>query len=133
MPPGRDKVTVAQRRKPKSLKQTLKAVDPQLTVVSGRRRCKSLAEFQGNPGVEERISANPVPRRVRREYDEDWNRSNPLICPICRREVDELFPYGFAGKRLACAECIKRRRRLLEIKARVLEHRARRVIPRGLF
>jgi len=64
-----------------------------------------------------------APRRVRREWDDDWKPLPDPVCPICRQEVQELLPYGFWAKRLACAQCIERRRRMLEAKARVIAAR----------
>jgi hypothetical protein len=92
----------------------------------GPGKHKSLAEWQREPTVEERILNNPAPRRMVREYDDNWDPSDPLVCDICHKEVEQLFPYGWLGKRKVCAECIARRRRLLEYKARVVAPRFRR-------
>lgn len=114
-------------------------VDPNLRVVSGnnnrRGRNKTLIEYQaaGMPDASERIRANPARNHKVREYDDDWNSLGDPVCPICRREVPELFPHGWSGKRLACADCLERRRRLLEQKARILEAREARYRGRQLM
>lgn len=87
-----------------------------------RKRRATITEFQAmaRPSPEERIQHTPAPRRVRRELDDDWNPGEALVCPICRREVEELFPFGYMRTRLACKECIERRKATLEMKGRVL-------------
>ena len=92
-------------------------VDPNLRVISGGRHFgksrKSLAEYQENQYS-----------RTVRELDNQGNPGPALICHICRREAEELLPYGYMRARLACRECLERQKRMLEAKARVLAARA---------
>lgn len=67
-----------------------------------------------------RIQGAPAPRRQVNDWDDNWNRLPDPVCPVCRRKVRELLPYGVMGKRFACADCITRRHRQMEHKARVL-------------
>lgn len=62
--------------------------------------------------------------------NQDWDDAGGAICPVCRKEVMQLFPYGFAQKRKACKECIQRRIRLLDYKRRLFESRRRVEIER---
>jgi hypothetical protein len=69
---------------------------------------------------QERIQGAPAPRRQVSEWDENWNRLPNPVCPVCRREVSELLPYGLMGKRFACADCIARRHSQMERRATIL-------------
>ena len=113
----------------KSLAAVLREVDPELKVVGGRKRGPgrrlTLGEFQAStePDVGERIRDNPAPQRKVRDYDDNWNPGEALVCPICRKTVGELLPYGYTGKRMVCRECIERRKKLLEYKSRLFAQR----------
>lgn len=121
----------------KTLASVLHEVDPKLKVVSGsktsRKARATVAEFQSmaEASVEERIRSTPAPRRLVRELDWEGNPEPSLVCPRCSREVEELFPYGFAGKRFACTECIQRRKRTLEQKARIFAQRREAALRRA--
>lgn len=98
-------------------------VDPGLTVISGRRggrgdkrRAKKLSEVT-HPGL-----GRYNPELV---TEENWRDSEGVICPVCGQETLQLFPYGFTRQRQACKECIERRIKLLEYKARVVSPRFR--------
>lgn len=106
----------------KTLEEVLHEVDPALKIARGRKRRATVTEFEAmaQPSVEERIRLTPAPRRLRRELDEWGNPEPPLVCSVCRRGVDELFPYGYMGRRFACRECIERRHRLLEKRGRLV-------------
>lgn len=109
----------------KTLEEVLHEVDPHLRVVGGRKRRRTIKEFEAMKQAppEERIRATPAPRRLVRELDEQGNPAPPLICPICGHEVDELYPIGYMGKRMGCRECIERRHRLLETRGRLVRAR----------
>lgn len=107
--------------KRKSASQLLHEVDPELTVVSGgaypHSRKKKAVKLSDNPKLE-------IPHyEPHQSNEDDWNDAGGVICPICRKEVVKLLPYGFMRERKACPECIERRRRMLEIKAEVLRSR----------
>ena len=93
-------------------------VDPGLTVIDGGRRryrrkkkAKKLNEIAG-PALEP-YNRLPV-------TEEQWEKAQGEVCPICREETQQLLPYGFTGKRKACKQYIERRTKLLEYKARVV-------------
>jgi len=110
--------------KKKTAAEIFGPVDPNLTVISGRRgsrgdkrRAKKLSEVtEQNQG-----SYNPQPMT-----EDNWRNSEGDNCPVCGQKTLQLFPYGFTRQRQACRECIDRRIALLEYKARVAAPRFRR-------
>ena len=52
--------------------------------------------------------------------EEEWEAAGGEKCPVCRNDTVRLLPYGYAGRRKACPQCVQRRRWLFEYKARVL-------------
>lgn len=113
----------------KSLASTLHEVDPGLTIIGRRGRHRYTTEeleAMRYPSVEERIRGTPAPRRMVRELDEQGNPGPPLVCPVCHREVEELYPYGYMGQRWSCPECIKRRHTVLEARGRVIRAKSAR-------
>ena len=55
--------------------------------------------------------------------EQDWGRAAGVICPICGNPTLRLLPYGFSGSRKACPNCISRRIKLIDYKARVLPNK----------
>lgn len=109
--------------KKKTAAEIFGTVDPNLTVISGRRgrrgdkkRAKKLSEVQ-HPELG-RYDPKPV-------TNDNWEESEGVDCPVCGQKTLQLFPYGFTRQRQACKECIERRIKLLEYKARVVAPRFR--------
>lgn len=69
-----------------------------------------------------------VPRRMTQK---DWDDGGGLKCPRCHQEVVRLVPLGLTGKHKICEGCVKRRRRLLEFKSRLRDHRRRAAMANG--
>ena len=104
--------------KRKSAAEILREASPGLTVIPGgtyphtpRGKAVKLAE---QPKLE-------LPHyEPHKATEEEWEAAGGVICPVCRKEVTRLLPYGYTRKRKACPDCIERRRRLLERKSRVI-------------
>jgi len=109
--------------KKKTATEIFGPVDPNLTVISGRRgrrsddkRARKLSEVtEPEPG-----GYNPRPMT-----EENWRDSEGVDCPVCGQKTLQLFPYGFTRQRKACRDCIDKRIKLLEYKARVATPRFR--------
>ena len=83
---------------------------------NNKKGAKKLSEIQ-HPS-QGRYNPDPV-------TEENWRDSEGVNCPICGQKTLQLFPYGFARHRQACKECIERRIKLLEYRARVASPRFR--------
>ena len=117
---GFESQKVMRRRK---LSELFAEVDPELKVINGgsyrHRHNKRLIRLGEKPAIE------GYRYEPHTSTNEDWEKG-AVTCPLCRQPTVRLLPYGFLGKRKVCPECIERRARLLEYKARIFEARRRR-------
>jgi len=74
--------------------------------------------------LDEKAATEAYRYEPRTSTNEDWEKA-AITCPLCRQPTVRLRPYGFLGKSKACPECIERRARLFEYKARLFELRRR--------
>ena len=88
-----------------------------------------LAEAEVNKAItlNERLPNQAYRYQPHTSTNGDWEKA-AITCPLCRQPTTRLLPYGFLGKRKACPQCIGRRVRLLEYKARIFQARRRRQI-----
>lgn len=104
------------KRKPVS--EVLREVSPGLTVIEAR----AYPHRRGKRAV--KLGEEPKPELPHYEphkaTEEEWEAAGGIICPICRKETTRLLPYGFSRKRKGCPECVERRVKLLDTKARTL-------------
>jgi len=110
----------------KQLSEFFADVCPELKVIDGgsyrHQRNKRLIRLDEKPATE---VSHYEPRT---STNEDWEKA-AITCPVCGQSTARLLSYGFLDKRKACPECIKRRAKLLEYKARLFEARRRRRQP----
>jgi len=96
-------------------------VDPGLTVIDrgwrGKKKAKTLAEV-AVPSL--------GPYKPQPITEEEWEKSEGVICPICGEKTLQLFPYGYIGNRKACRKCIDRRIYLINNRRKILGSRNRR-------
>jgi len=104
----------------KKLSELSAEVDPQLKVITGGKY-----RHQHNRQTT-KLDEKAAPEAYRYEpctsTSEDWEKA-AVTCPLCRQPTARLVPYGFLGKRKACPDCLERRARLVEYKARLFETR----------
>lgn len=98
-------------------------VDPGLTVISGgahrrtkKKKAKTLIEVQ---------QPTPEPYKGTPLTEEEWEKARGEPCSLCNKETQQLIPYGFTRTRKACPDCINKRTKLLEHRARVVTPRLR--------
>jgi len=111
---------IIRRRK---LSELFADVDPELKVINGGNY-----HHQHNRQtirLDEKRATEAYHYEPCTSTNEDWEKA-AITCPLCRQPTTRLVPYGFLGKRNACPECVKRRTKLLEYKARIFGARRRR-------
>lgn len=110
----------------RKLSELFAEVDPELKVINEsnypRQHNRQAIRLDEKPATE------AYHYQPRTSTDDDRERA-AITCPVCRQPTARLLPYGFLAKRKACPECIDRRARLLEYKARLFEARRRRRQP----
>ena len=96
-------------------------VDPGLTVIDrgwrGKKKAKTLAEA---------TVPSLGPYKPQPITEEEWEKSEGVICPMCGEKTLQLFPYGYVGNRKACRKCIDRRINLINNRRKILGSRHRR-------
>jgi len=96
-------------------------VDPGLTVVDrgwrGKKKAKTIAEI---------AVPSPGPYKPQPITEEEWEKSEGVICPMCGEKTLQLFHYGYVGNRKACKKCIDRRINLINNRRNILGSRNRR-------
>lgn len=106
--------------KKKKASEIFGPVDSELTVIDrgrrGKKRAKTLAEA---------AAPSPGPYKPQPITEEQWERAQGVICPLCGKEVMQLLPYGYLGLRKACKECIGKREKLLDRRAAILGDKER--------
>jgi len=106
----------------KKLSEIFAEVDPNLKVIDGvnyrHQRNKRLMRLDEKPATE--VSHYEPCTST----NEDWEKA-AITCPVCGQPTTRLLPYGFLHNRKACPDCLERRVRLLEYKARLFEVRRR--------
>jgi len=102
----------------KSAAEILREVSPGLTVIPG-------GSYPHGP-KKKTVKLSDLPKQEPSTYvphkatEEEWEKTGGTICPVCRQPTVRLLPYGFTRNRKACPDCIERRIKLLDTKARIL-------------